>query len=202
MPTDFPSLVAAELTRARAAHPAPHSSAHEGYAVILEELDEFWAEVKKRKPDPALMLAELVQVAAMCQRCAEDVILPMLPADPADLALASTRPKKAPTSDVQRFIEWWCWGFHQFRGVPYNAAWSREAPIVAGLLKTYGLARLKQMAMVLWHDTKDEWIAGTDRGIGILRSKSNLIADWIGQIERKTGHPMKAAPEPDAPRPA
>lgn len=39
------------------------SSWHEAYAVIKEELDEFWDGVKKNDPDPY----ELVQVAACAQ---------------------------------------------------------------------------------------------------------------------------------------
>ena len=63
-----------ELANARRKFPALHS-AHEGYAVILEELDEFWEQVRTRDAgrDPRKMLAELVQTAAMCQRTAEDL---------------------------------------------------------------------------------------------------------------------------------
>ena len=40
--------IQAEIERARAKFPAFHSQ-HEAYAVILEELDEFWDEVKKKR---------------------------------------------------------------------------------------------------------------------------------------------------------
>lgn len=76
MPTvrEFPHLVAAELGRARAKHPGRINSVHLGYAVLLEELEEFWTEVKKQRAerDPRFLLAELTQVAAMAQRVAED----------------------------------------------------------------------------------------------------------------------------------
>lgn len=74
----FENLVAAELSRARGRH-APINSAHEGYAVILEEIDEFWAEVRKKRGErsPHQMIHELAHVAAMAQRVAEDVIIPM-----------------------------------------------------------------------------------------------------------------------------
>lgn len=71
---DFPSLVKAELEKARRKHPGVQHNLHEGYAVILEELDEFWDVVKSQKPDKAHALEELVQVAAMCQRTAEDLL--------------------------------------------------------------------------------------------------------------------------------
>lgn len=51
------------------------NSAHEGYAILLEEVDELWAEVK-RKPsvrDLEVMRAEAVQVAAMALRFLVDV---------------------------------------------------------------------------------------------------------------------------------
>jgi hypothetical protein len=74
----FAAEVRGELRRARggAGHP-PFHSAHEAYAVILEELDEFKAEVWKRPEgrDPLVMLKELAQVGAMAQRAAEDLLL-------------------------------------------------------------------------------------------------------------------------------
>jgi hypothetical protein len=51
------------------------NSAHEAWAVILEELEEFRLEVFKRRErrDCKAMLQELIQTAAMCQRAAEDL---------------------------------------------------------------------------------------------------------------------------------
>jgi hypothetical protein len=66
--------VIAELRRAQADYP-PFASAHEGYAIILEELDELWIEVMKR-PDRRLgraMRDEAKQVAAMALRFMIDV---------------------------------------------------------------------------------------------------------------------------------
>lgn len=60
-----------ELYRARVKHP-PMASLHEGYAVILEELDEVWDEVKKQERDLDAVRAELIQVAAMAARMALD----------------------------------------------------------------------------------------------------------------------------------
>lgn len=44
------------------------ASSHECYAVLKEEVEEFWAEVKKRDQSPDLMTAELTQVAAIAIR--------------------------------------------------------------------------------------------------------------------------------------
>lgn len=48
----------------------PFNSAHEGYAVMLEEMDELKTEVWKRpaKRDPAQMRNEAAQVGAMALR--------------------------------------------------------------------------------------------------------------------------------------
>ena len=52
-----------------------HNSFHESYAVILEELDEFWDIVKQRreKRDTTAARKELIQVAAMCMRAIHDL---------------------------------------------------------------------------------------------------------------------------------
>jgi len=59
------SLVREEIERARSMHPG-FPSAHHGYAVIREELDELWDEVKADR----LLAAqkEAVQVAATAIR--------------------------------------------------------------------------------------------------------------------------------------
>lgn len=73
-----------ELMRAKAKH-APMHGPHEGYAVILEELDELWDEVKAQKPDSGRMRKEALQVAAMALRFIEDVcdrvVRPLNPCD-------------------------------------------------------------------------------------------------------------------------
>lgn len=70
--SNFQSLQRQELAQAKLKHP-PLKSAHEGYAVILEELDEVWAHVKTKQPDYRAMRRELIQVAAMAQRMAEEI---------------------------------------------------------------------------------------------------------------------------------
>ena len=72
----FPQLVNQEINRARKLH-ANINSLHEAYAVILEELEEFKTEVFKKTANRNTknMLEELVQIAAMCQKTAEDLKL-------------------------------------------------------------------------------------------------------------------------------
>lgn len=68
-------MLADELAHARGKFPNINSL-HEGYAVILEELSEFWAEVllKASERSPAQQRRELIQIAAMALRTAADVV--------------------------------------------------------------------------------------------------------------------------------
>ena len=67
-------LVRNELALARQKF-GPFHSAHEGYAILLEEVDELWAEVKRRPEDVDVvrMAREAVQVAAMAVRFLMDI---------------------------------------------------------------------------------------------------------------------------------
>lgn len=58
--------VAAEIMSARSKWP-PFNSAHEGFAVALEEVDELWeiVKVKQRNRDLDAMRCEAIQAAAM-----------------------------------------------------------------------------------------------------------------------------------------
>lgn len=69
-----------ELHSARVHHKKDFHSAHEGWAVLREEVDELWDEVKKnpktdeeRAAHRVRMRKEAVQVAAMAFRFIEDV---------------------------------------------------------------------------------------------------------------------------------
>ena len=68
----FSGEVLVELSRAIKIY-GPMNSPHEAYAVILEQLDEFWEEAKKKAPDLEVMHKELIQVAAMAIRAIHDV---------------------------------------------------------------------------------------------------------------------------------
>jgi NTP pyrophosphatase (non-canonical NTP hydrolase) len=71
----FQSFVTKELVRARTKHPTPQSTLHEGHGVLQEEVDEVWDLVKSQRPNKDDLLKELIHVAAMAQRFAEDQLL-------------------------------------------------------------------------------------------------------------------------------
>lgn len=52
----------------------PFNSAHEGYAVLLEEFIEFWDEIRLKSGTQENLYNELIQLGAMLQRFAIDLI--------------------------------------------------------------------------------------------------------------------------------
>lgn len=67
---DIAGEVLNELRKATDKFPPIHS-AHEGYAVILEELDEAWDAIKANNPTHTRK--EMIQVAAMAIRFIHDL---------------------------------------------------------------------------------------------------------------------------------
>ncbi len=71
------NFVRDESRTAKHKHP-PFQSVHHAYGIILEEVDEYWDEVRKKSSirDHASMLKELVQIAAMCVRAGTEIHMP------------------------------------------------------------------------------------------------------------------------------
>jgi CO dehydrogenase/acetyl-CoA synthase beta subunit len=61
-----------EVVRARKKH-APMHSPHEGYAVLQEEVDELWEEIKADEGREVNAMNEAVQIAAMAVRYVLDL---------------------------------------------------------------------------------------------------------------------------------
>ena len=61
-----------EVSRGMKVHGDYYNSAHEAYAVLKEEVDELWDEVKKKSHnrDMSMMRREAVQIAAVAIRIA------------------------------------------------------------------------------------------------------------------------------------
>lgn len=70
--SDFDYCVRQEIASARQKFNPIHS-VHEGIAVIREEYLELEQEVFRHDIDRDAIYAEMVQLAAMCRRCAEDL---------------------------------------------------------------------------------------------------------------------------------
>jgi NTP pyrophosphatase (non-canonical NTP hydrolase) len=71
-------MVGLEVERAKSMFPEDFHNAHEGYAVLLEEVDELWDEVKKNQKvyDFESQRKEAIQVAAMAIRFATELTYP------------------------------------------------------------------------------------------------------------------------------
>jgi len=69
---DFFGDAATELSTAMKAYYSPFASAHEGYAVIAEEVDELWEHVRfpYKQRNAESMRRECIQIAAMAARFA------------------------------------------------------------------------------------------------------------------------------------
>ena len=66
-----------EYLRATSIHTTPFTSAHEGYAIMLEEFDEMWDAVRLKENNPSRfheLEDEAVQVGAMALRFLIDVV--------------------------------------------------------------------------------------------------------------------------------
>jgi hypothetical protein len=72
----------------------PFNSYHEGYAVIKEEFEELWDEIKKRDRDQYKLRLEAIQLAAMALRFLVDIE-----------HMARDRNEKAAVSFAERTIQ-------------------------------------------------------------------------------------------------
>lgn len=70
-------LIAHEIANIPEKYRKPFNSTHEGYAVLLEEVDELWDEVKSNGSNERLK-AEAVQVAAMAIRFIQELTDPAI----------------------------------------------------------------------------------------------------------------------------
>jgi len=63
-----------ELVKAKNKYPDDFNSSHEAYAVILEEIDELWDEIKKKEPNYDDMRKEAIQATAMLCRLLVEIL--------------------------------------------------------------------------------------------------------------------------------
>lgn len=107
MAPDFFDLARAELARAREKF-GPINGPHEGYAVLLEEVDELWDAVKTSQPTgreaAPHVLMECIQVAAMAGRFAIDLALASY-VDPRDDRKEARTLRKLRLSALERRME-------------------------------------------------------------------------------------------------
>lgn len=95
---------------------------------------------------------------------------------------AAEKPSDANRS-VFNFIKCFCDLYREkLHGSQYDVKSKRDVPNVRALLKQYGHERLVKLATVMLL-SDDEWIAGSDRGIGVLKAKDNWLEIRLREYE-------------------
>lgn len=90
-------------------------------------------------------------------------------------------------ADVHGFLKRFCELYTKHRhGARYMVRRERDIPNAKRLLAVYGSERLEKLAVVLF-GTDDEWISGTDRGIGILSTKVAWLDGILAEHEQRKG---------------
>lgn len=91
--------------------------------------------------------------------------------------------KKAENREIAEFLVRFCSLYREHRhGARYFVVKEKHVPLLRPLLRAYGLERLDKLAQVLLR-TDDEWVAGTDRGIGILSTKASWLDERLSAAE-------------------
>lgn len=83
-------------------------------------------------------------------------------------------------NEVAAFIGVFCGLYKQHRKATYFVRRPKDLTLARLLLDTYGADELRVMAEDLL-TTQDDWIAGTDRGIGILVTKASWLSNRLAQ---------------------
>jgi hypothetical protein len=78
--------------------------------------------------------------------------------------------------NVSAFIGMFCGAYKQHRKASYFVRRPKDLTLAKLLLETYEPDELTEMVDDLL-TTQDEWIAGTDRGVGILVVKASWLAN-------------------------
>jgi hypothetical protein len=87
--------------------------------------------------------------------------------------------------DIRAFVQFFCEEYSRRRfGARYMVIGSKHIPLVKRLLRVYTLERLKKLATILL-TTDEEWVTGTDRGIGILSTKASWLDGLLAEHEAK-----------------
>lgn len=88
---------------------------------------------------------------------------------------------------VGAFLKRFCELYSKHRhGAKYLVNRAKHVPNVRKLLLVYDAARLEKLSVVLL-TTDDEWISGTDRGIGILLVKASWLDGLLADFEAQHG---------------
>jgi hypothetical protein len=88
-------------------------------------------------------------------------------------------------AEIGAFLARFCelYAKHRF-GARYMVRKAKDVPLVRALLMTYPRERLEKLCVILF-TTDDEWVCGTDRGVGILSVKAAWLDGLLSEHEAK-----------------
>jgi hypothetical protein len=102
------------------------------------------------------------------------------------LLLGEVAPKLTPPTSYQAghngkrnefrlFSDWWLERYQEETGTPYIENWAKDATLIHPLLRMLGLEELMSRAdrFLCCTAQQDEFIASTDRSLGVFRSVAN-----------------------------
>lgn len=115
-------------------------------------------------------------------------------------ALVETSNEKTANKAAQAWIhEWWVPLYAKYRkGAKYAVTYRKEVPLVRSLLSVHDPPHLSKLA-ALFLNTNDDWIAGTERSLGIFSVKINLAESKLKEYETRHGRELPLPELPQAP---
>lgn len=115
-----------------------------------------------------------------------------------DLSTTATE-QPAAAAAVESFLDWFITEYPKHRaGVLYTIAPSTAEPIVLELLKGRSLERLQTMAMLMWSERHDAWVARSDYGLHVLKHRASQFENQaITQERRAAATPARTPPTRD-----
>jgi hypothetical protein len=94
-----------------------------------------------------------------------------------------TEAQKAENAEIRAFLATFCELYTKFRhGAKYVVNREKDVPLVRRLLAVHPRARLERLSELLQR-TEDEWIAETDRSIGILSNRISWLDSRLAAAE-------------------
>lgn len=96
-------------------------------------------------------------------------------------------PTKQADQRPKEFLDWFQAEYKLRRhGADYFVRWEKDMPIVKRLLGATDIDRLKKLAQIMLSDkTEDDFIADSDRGIGVFSAKFNWLSDRLAAWEAR-----------------
>lgn len=94
--------------------------------------------------------------------------------------------RKADGQSIRGFLGWFCDAYRAALRAPYRVNAKRDVPQAKSLLTHFGDEELRAMAQAMLDEQHDTFIVKSDRGIGVLSTKSNWLASRRAALSQRT----------------